>query len=73
MEIEQAKQVVSDCAALREGPQPDYTITQAIADAQWLERTPDAVISPERLKQIITTLHAALAEAEAKIKSIYDD
>ena len=60
MEANEATQIVADCAAMREQPRANYTVPEAIADALWLERTPDAVVSRDRLKQIIATLHAGL-------------
>lgn len=63
-----AGDVVEDCARLREAPVGTYTIPQAIEDALWLERTPDAVLAPAKARQIVATLHAALQANPAVYK-----
>lgn len=50
--------VVDACTAMREQARENYTVPQALDDALWLRRTPDAVLSPDRSKQIIATLLA---------------
>jgi hypothetical protein len=50
-------------------PEPNYTIAQAIGDARWVQNTPDAVIAPDRSKQIILTLLAAIEASPCYLKA----
>ncbi len=53
--------VVADCERIRrEAAEAPYTIAHAIADAQWVRGTPDGLLVPEKAKQCIDTLLAAL-------------
>lgn len=63
--------VVAECASLREeAARKEYTIAQAIQDAMWVRRTPDAVISPARAKQMITTLLSGIESSRCFLKAL---
>lgn len=64
--------VVEACAAMREQARENYTVAQALDDALWLRRTPDAVLSPDRSKQIIATLLAATEASPCFYKGVRD-
>src|SRR5712664_2803905 len=69
MEAEEASKVVEDCARMREGAaRQNYTIAEAVSDARWLRRTPDAAVLPERARQTIDTLLAALEASPCFLK-----
>jgi hypothetical protein len=69
MEAGQASKVVQDCAQQREKARESYTIPEAIADAQYLRRTPDAVLTPGQAKQTIDALLAALEASPCYFKA----
>src|SRR5712664_1805808 len=69
MEKDTAADVVADSARMREETaRKTYTIADAIDDARWLRRTPDGVLSPDRSKQVIDTLLAALEASPCYFK-----
>lgn len=69
METEQASKVIQDCAEQREAARAAYTIPEAVTDAQYLRRTPDAVLPLDRAKQVIDTLLAALEASPCYFKA----
>lgn len=64
----EASAVVADMEAVREAPLANYTIPHAIDDALWARRTPDGLLSPERSKQVIVALLAALEASPCFLK-----
>ena len=61
--------VIQDCQRMREAPRPEYTVADAVEDAKWVERTPDGVLSPDRARQVIAMLHAALQASPCYYKA----
>jgi len=59
---EEGSKIVADIAEQRDATAKpsDITILDAIDDAQWLRRTPDAIIGQDRLRRIIDTLLSGL-------------
>jgi hypothetical protein len=63
--------VVADATKMREAAATrEYTMADAIADARWVERTPDGLLDAERARQIITTLHAALQRSRCYYNAV---
>jgi hypothetical protein len=52
--------VVSEMQAQREAPRPPMTIPEAIDKAEWLRRTPDGWLDPDKARETIITLLSAL-------------
>lgn len=51
----------------------ELTIADAIAEAKWLDKTPDGVLAPNVAKDVIRTLHAALQRAAEFFEWIQND
>lgn len=68
---EPTKGVVADCAEMREAPRAETTIPEAISTAQWLRRTPDAVLAPDAAKRVIDTLLAAIEASPSYFKGAH--
>lgn len=62
MDEKDASKVVAEMSAQRTANdvRSEYTILDAIDDALWLRRTPDAVVTVARVRRIADTLLAAL-------------
>lgn len=66
--------VVDDCRDQRDATIPEYTISQAIDDARWVQRTPDALITElGKAKLIIRTLLAGLESNQTYLKSVCEN
>lgn len=66
-----ASKVVNDAADNREKiASKPYTIADAIADAQWVERTPDGFMDPMAAKRTIVTLLAALQQSSCYFNAV---
>lgn len=72
MEQKEASKVVADMTEQREASAKpsDITILDAIDDAQWLRRTPDGVVGPERLRRIIDTLLSGLERSRCYYNAV---
>lgn len=63
--------VIKKCADQREQQaQREYTIADAISDAEWLGRTPDAVLDSAKMKRMIGTLLAGLQSSPCFYKAV---
>lgn len=63
-------EVIAACAKDREeAAARQYTVADAIEDAQWIRRTPDAFVAPQRAKRCIVTLLAALEASPCYFKA----
>jgi len=60
--------VVRDCAAAREQPKPQYTIADAITDAQFYRQQPEYIVDLEKAKRVIDTLLSALEASPCYFK-----
>jgi hypothetical protein len=69
---EESSKVVADMAEQREAAAKpsDITILDAIDDAQWLRRTPDAIVGPDRLRRIIDTLLSGLERSRCYYNAV---
>lgn len=69
--MENKQNVVSQCAAQREAAAAQVmTIPQAIDAAEWLRRTPDAILDGARAKTIIGTLLAGIESSPCFAKGL---
>lgn len=66
--INDPAKVIADCAEMRDGQRPDMTVAEAIAQAQWVRRTPDGVLSPAIAKQTMEALLSALEASPCYFK-----
>lgn len=62
--------VVADCARMREEARREFTIADAIAEAEWLAKTPDGVLSHAVAKQTVLALLAALQSSPCYYKAV---
>lgn len=70
MEKEALENVVADSARMRdEEANREYTVPRAIEDAQWIRRTPDAILAPDAAKRTIVALLAALEASPCYLKA----
>jgi hypothetical protein len=72
MTQEEGSKVVGEMAEQREAAAkpPELSILDAIDDAQWLRRTPDGVVGPERLRGIVDTLLSALERSRCYYNAV---
>lgn len=64
-------QVVADCADARAAAAAvPYTVADAIADAQWVRRTPDAMIGDPKARKVIEALLAALERSTCYLNAM---
>jgi hypothetical protein len=66
----QTHPVIAACAAQRAATSTEYTIADAIHDARFLRRVPEAVVSDAQAKRLIGTLFAAIDGAPAFLKAL---
>lgn len=62
---------VAECAQAREEKaEREYTVADAILDAQWVRRTPDGIFEGQKAKTIILTLLSALEASPCYLKAV---
>lgn len=58
--IDRSRAVIDDCARLRAQPPQPMTIAEAVELDEYLRRTPDAVVTPARLREAVAVLAYAV-------------
>lgn len=62
--------VIAACAEHRASAAAGYSIEQAVEDARFLRRQPEAILSDAQAKRVIDTLFAALESSPAYLKAL---